>query len=94
MSLLDDINEWYNTEKAPPLWVDDFDLVGESVINELRWGYLKQWVFKRGNEYVSVKDVEPATEMQDWGDYGEPEIYLVEPLEVTVIAYKRIGAPA
>ena len=89
MSLFDDLNEWYRTENAPPLWVDEFDLVDESHLNELRWGALKQWVFKRNDEYVAVKDVEPATEMQDWGDYGEPAIYRVEPYSVTVTKYRK-----
>lgn len=89
MSLVEKLKEWYEEEVAPPLWVSGFNLVSEESSEKKRWGELKVWVFQEGDEYVAVQDVEPATEMQEWGDYGEPEIYEVEPVEVTVVKYRR-----
>jgi len=105
MSLLDDIKAHYEHEKYPPDGPDlDHDfvdgrwvqkdtqtvLVSEEVLDELRWGNLFQNVYKRGDEYIAVKDVRPATEMQDWGDYGEPTLYAVRPVEVTVTKYEAV----
>lgn len=89
MSLIDDISQWYeNGEVCPP--GEDFNLIAEETLGEKRWGLLKQWVFERDGEYVAVEDVEPATEMQEWGDYGEPKFYPVEPYEVTVTKYRKV----
>lgn len=67
------------------------ELVSEKVIDDsLRWGDLVQWVYKRSDDLVAVEDVRPATEMQDWGDYGEPSIYPVRAVEVTVTKYEKV----
>ena len=55
-----------------------------------RWGNQIEVVYERGDELVAVYDMEPATEMQDWGDYGAPEIAPVERVEVTVTKYRRV----
>lgn len=55
-----------------------------------RWGNSIEVVYKRGDELVAVYDMEPATEMQEWGDYGEPEIVPVEAYEVTTTKYRRL----
>lgn len=106
-TLIEDINEWYESESYPP---DDSDLdhywddeakksvsrgttteqVQRNVISGRRWGNDIEIVYKRGDEYVAVYDVEPATEMQDWGDYGPPEIVTVKPYEFTVTRYKKV----
>lgn len=105
MSLLDDIKGWYNEESYPPdgpeldqdfvdgKWVGkgtETKLVSNEMLDTLRWGTSFVNVYKRGDEYVAVKDVRPATEMQDWGDYGEPEVYAVRPVEVTTIKYEKV----
>ena len=82
-------------EDASPYWPGKGEeKVHEEVVDQLRWGYLTEWVYRRGDEYVRVTDVEPATEMQDWGDYGEPTIEVVEPYEVTVTKYRTAGEGA
>lgn len=96
-SLLEDVKAWYEDESYPPAG-HDLDYGKETTTKEVayevvddspRWGNKVQIVFKRGNELVAVEDVEPATEMQDWGDYGDPDIYEAKPVEVTVIRYER-----
>ena len=94
MSLLEDLQEWYKTEKYPPdgpeldqeyvdgNWVDKYTttvLVSEEDNGNARWGTHFTNVYQRGDEFIAVSDVRPATEMQDWGDYGDPEIYEVTP---------------
>ena len=88
MSLLEEIKEYYASGEACPPF-DEFENVHTEPLETLRWGTMTQWVFKDGDEYVAVKDVEPATEMQDWGDYGSPEIYPVKPVEVTRVKYVK-----
>lgn len=45
--------------------------------------------YKRGDELVLVEDVEPATEEQDWGDYGPPTFSPVVAREVATIVYVK-----
>lgn len=96
MSLIDDIKDWYKEESYPPYSgdIEGVDRVSNEVIDSSpRWGNTIRVVFKREDEYVAVQDIEPATEMQDWGDYGEPDVYVVEPYEVTVVQYRRVAQP-
>lgn len=100
MSLMDSIKEHYKEASYPPdgpdldyvrvdgEWVKkdtETELVSSEDRSELRWGTDFVNVYKRGEEYVAVEDVRPATEMQDWGDYGEPEIYVVKPRTETIV---------
>ena len=100
MSLLEDLKAWYEEESYPPEgpeldqeyvdgnWVNKDTttvLVDEIDLDSARWGTWFVNVYQRGDEYVAVRDCRPATEMQDWGDYGEPEIYVVEPRTETVV---------
>ena len=55
-----------------------------------RWGDVIQVVLQRGDELVAIKDVKPGTELQDWGDYGDPEIYPVKAVQITVTKYERV----
>ena len=90
MTLLDRLKEWYaDGETSPPMWDSEFHLLDVEWLDDLRWGTRKRWIFRDGEEFVAVEDVEPATEMQDWGDYGEPEIYEVEPYPVVQVKYRR-----
>lgn len=106
MSLLDDVKHWYTLESYPAdgpeldmeevggEWVSkdtDTEQVSYKVIDDSpRWGDRIQVVYKRGDELVAVQDVRPATEMQDWGDYGDPDIFEVKAVEVTVTKYERV----
>lgn len=100
MSLLESIKAHYEEENSPPdgpdldyvlvdgEWVKgetETELVSEEDVSELRWGTSFINVYKRGEEYIAVRDVRPATENQDWGDYGEPDIYPVTPRTETII---------
>jgi hypothetical protein len=101
MSLMDSIKEHYDSEHYPPegpdldyvqdadgKWVKgdtETELVSEEDHGELRWGTTFINVYKRGDEYVAVQDVRPATEMQGWGDYGAPDIYAVTPRTETIV---------
>lgn len=107
MSLLESIKTHYEHESSPPegpdldyvlvdgKWVKgetETELVSEEDRSELRWGTSFRNVYKRDDVYIAVEDVRPATEMQDWGDYGEPEIFEVTPREevVTVTHYDKV----
>lgn len=91
MSLLEDLKDYYTEEKSPPEGPEvDAELVHSEYTDSLRWGLAFTNVYKRGDEYVAVEDVEPATEMQDWGDYGEPNLVQVYPAQVTITKYRRV----
>lgn len=77
--------------------------VESEVHDERRWYDVKHTVFqkktllKQGgtlvgeeNEYVLVEHCEPATELQEGGDFPEPEVFAVEPYEVTVTKYRPV----
>lgn len=95
--LIKKLNEWYEEESSPPMRDDIYDVEPVAVvfIEEKRWGTLYEWIYKLGDDevYAAVADVEPATEMQDWGDYGEPSIYPVEAYQVTVTKYRKVALP-
>lgn len=105
MSLLDDILTHYESECSPPdgpdldyIQVDGEWVKGSTNTKQIsyeviddspRWGDRIQAVYQRGNEIVAVEDVEPATEIQNWGDYGDPTIYVAVPEIVTVTKYRK-----
>lgn len=96
MSLIEDIQRWYDDESHPPDPLDlgdDVDLMSEETLGDLRWGTQFVNVYRKGDEFVAVEDVRPATEMQDWGDYGKPEIYPVAPRVEIVerVVYDRVA---
>ena len=93
MSLIEDIKNHYEDSSCPPYdgdFEEETELVCEEFLGKHRWGSTKQWVYKRGDAYVAVRDVEPATEMQDWGDYGAPEIYPVVAVPVHSWRYVKV----
>lgn len=109
MSLLEDIKNHYKNANYPPEGSDlDFQfvdgewveqgtqtvLVSQEDNDDLRWGTHFTNVYQRHDELVAVDDVRPATEMQDWGDYGEPEIYPVrsETKTITVTTYRKVDS--
>lgn len=61
----------------------------EVIDDSPRWGDVIQAVYQRGDEIVAVEDVAPATEMQSWGDYGDPTIYEAKPEVVTITKYVK-----
>jgi hypothetical protein len=80
------LDEYYDEENKK--FIDrgtHTELVSEEDHGELRWGTSFINVYKRDDELVAVQDVRPATDMQDWGDYGEPEIYPVKARTETVV---------
>ena len=90
MSLINDVKAYYAEGYSLPPHLElgdgfDADYVDRTVVEEKRWGDLVRWVYQRGDEFVAVEDVEPATEMQGWGDYGGPDIYHVRPHTETVV---------
>lgn len=87
MRLIEKIQDWYTEESSPP-YLDGVELVSEEIVDTARWGNVTEFIFRENNEYVMVRAVAPATEMQGWGDYGDPDIHEVEPYEVTVTKYR------
>lgn len=92
MTLIKDLQEYYKGQSYPPdgSEVDAEQVSYEVVDDSPRWGSVIEVVYKRGGTYVAVRDVEPATEEQSWGDYGEPEVFEVVPEEVVVVKYNRV----
>lgn len=93
-TLLEDLKEWYKSNSYPPdgpeLGEAGAELVSEEDLSTLRWGTNFQNVYRRGDEFVALSDVRPATEYQDWGDYGEPEFYAVKPVEIVKVKYVKV----
>ena len=90
--LIDAIRAWYEDKLYPPSGGNlgpNVEEVHFDYLSSERWGMTFIKVYRQGNVYVAVEDVEPATEMQDWGDYGDPEIYEVEPYEVITTKYRK-----
>lgn len=76
--------------------VEMLDEVDETFEDGGRWSNYRTRVFRgrvagEGFVYVEVTDELPATEMQDGGDFMDPEIMRVYPHEVTTTVYK--GSP-
>jgi hypothetical protein len=106
MTLLQEITDWFaGTTKWPGGLEDDIDnitLVEDKIVDTGRWSVIHDAVYVRKlvhtvepeitylDEYVGVRYREPATEMQDWGDEGPPDIYALEPYEETVIKFRRV----
>lgn len=96
MTLIEAIEDWYKDESCPPR-ANELINDSEEPIIELGWQYGEQrrWgqdvlvVFRRGDELVGIQDVEPSTEIQGWGDYGNPSIFEVEAYEVTTTKYRK-----
>lgn len=77
----------------------DCVLVSDEIIDTSRWAVIHEAVYLRktiagrepltfSDEYVRVRYKEPATEYQDWGDEGEPDIEEVVPVEVTITKFE------
>lgn len=91
MSLIDELKAWYEDESYPPQnEIDGVKQVSFEYTESHRWGTGFVAVYTDGKAFAAVADVKPATEMQDWGDYGEPEIYPVEPYTETIIKYRKV----
>jgi hypothetical protein len=96
-TLLEDLKKWYEDANYPPDGGDldygqntETELVSEEDLDQARWGTWFQNVYKRGDELIALVDCRPATENQDWGDYGEPTFYPVRAEAVTVIKYVKL----
>lgn len=102
MSLVEEIKA-YLDEDPDGVWELahnlDIAFVETQVHDERRWYNVKHTVFQRKNivsqnpvrfedEYVLVEHCEPATEMQEGGDFPEPVVFPVEPYTVEVVRFK------
>ena len=102
MSLKEDIVKWFDgTTKWPGDLEDEVDcvLLGDEIVDHSRWAVIHEAVYLRktiagrepltfSDEYVRVRYKEPATEYQDWGDEGEPDVEEVVPVEVTITKFE------
>lgn len=80
--LLELMQDWYKEEHYPPEAKDIHDdciQLEYKILGSRRWGNDIKVIYQLNDEFIAVEDVEPATEMQDWGDYGDPQIYCVKP---------------
>lgn len=87
-ALVELLADWYEDEAYPPdgpELADDVEQVAFNHYAARRWGTDIQVVYRQGDQYAAVYDVEPATENQDWGDYGKPDICPVTPREVVTV---------
>ena len=77
----------------------DCVLVSDEIVDTSRWSVGHEAVYHRktiasrepltfSDEYVRVTYQEPATEYQDWGDEGPPDVEEVVPVEVTTIRFE------
>lgn len=95
MTLVEKLKEWYENETTPPHnMIEGVEYVTEKALEKKRWGVMTRYIYRDGDDYAAVEDVSPATEMQDWGDYGDPEIYEVEAVEVVTTEYVRKNGKA
>lgn len=96
MSLLDEckaIKPGYNgiNDYTVEDEIDNVEKVSDEYTGSGRWETYHTAVFKRGDEYVALDYSEPATEMQEGQDQSIAEFYSVEPYEVTVTKYRKVG---
>lgn len=101
MSLLTDLRDHFDSVgyyEEPHSNDLECVLVEDEVIDIGRWSIARRAVFHRktivgrepiefSDEYVAVEYDEPATELQDWDDFGVPEVYNVWPVEVSVTKF-------
>lgn len=99
MSFVDDVKEYLsNNPKDVDCLTFDLDcrMVDTEVHDERRWYNIKHTVFEQYDEtttnysYVLVEHCEPATELQEGGDFPEPEVFAVEPYIVEVVKYRPV----
>jgi hypothetical protein len=73
-------------------------VVDETFEDGGRWSNYRTRVFKfyhnREHVYISVSEEIPATEIQDGGDFGDPQIEQVYPHKVETTVYKTTKAVA
>lgn len=96
MTLLDEVKAAVQEEgnAYPDSYTDIIEgaeIVRREYLDSLRWANILEAVIKRGDEYVAVRVMEPATEMQEWGQYGANDVWVFEvvPKEVTTVKYVR-----
>jgi hypothetical protein len=77
----------------------DCVMLSDEIVDTSRWAVIHEAVYLRktisgrdpltfSDEYVRVTYREPATENQDWGDEGPPDIEEVVPVEVTITKFE------
>lgn len=92
MSLLEDIKAYFGDKgKWPGSITGEIKgtvLVEDEIVDTSRWSIIHTAVYKRDEEYVGVDYHEPATESQNWEDWGAPDVYPVHPEVITVTVTK------
>lgn len=99
MSLKEDIKNWFgDTTKWPGDLTSEVScgLVEDKIVDKSRWAITHEAVYLSvvgtplnfSEEYVRVRYKAPATEYQDWGDEGPPEIEEVVPVEIKVTKFE------
>ena len=102
MSLKEDIVKWFDGGNRWPgdlPYEVDCVPVGDEIVDTGRWSNIHEAVFLRktiagrdpltfSDEYVRVTYNEPATELQDWDGFGEPDVDEVVPVEVTITKFE------
>lgn len=102
MSLKQDIIDWFGGTTKWPGDLDEevgAVLINDEIVDTSRWSVVHEAVYLRktvstnspltfSDEYVRVTYREPATEYQDWGDEGAPDVVEVKPVEVTITKFE------
>lgn len=66
--------------------IDEYELVNVDILDERRWGVIKQYTFELPGICIAIDVYEMITET---GDDLFQDVYEVEPYEITVTKYKR-----
>lgn len=70
---------------------ENWQSVTHEFVDETRWGIIYSKVIKFSDDsYIEIVFEDPATEMQEGGDYDDIDGYLVEPREVVTIIYEKV----
>lgn len=66
---------------------EEVEYIEEVVGEQSRWSIFKECIYKYKDRYFAISWSSPATEFQE-GQGTYPEIYEVEPVEITKTIYK------
>jgi hypothetical protein len=67
--------------------LDGVETISDKILDQTRWGVIKELIARRGDEYVKLTWEQAAAE----GEYcNQPEIQEVKPVEKTVIVYEPV----
>lgn len=86
MSKFDEIVDYLNEDSYVPDMIDNLglNLISTEVVSEGRWSLSRQYFVEWAGEHFTITDEEPATEMQEGGDFTI-SVEEVDFEEVTII---------